>query len=148
MKVILLKDVKKVGKANEIVEVSDGYARNFLFRQKLAVAVTDQSMDILKQQQAEEASQQATIKAEAEATKVKMETLVLEFKLKVGENQKVFGSVSTKQISDELLKLHDIKVDKRKIHSDALSELGVFHIDVELHKEVHAKLKVALKAQE
>ncbi len=148
MKVILLKDVKKVGKANEIVEVSDGYARNFLFRQKLAVAVTDQSMDILKQQKAEEASQQATIKAEAEATKVKMETLVLEFKLKVGENQKVFGSVSTKQISDELLKLHDIKVDKRKIHSDALSELGVFHIDVELHKEVHAKLKVALKAQE
>ena len=148
MKVILLKDVKKVGKANEIVEVSDGYARNFLFRRNLAVPVTEQSLDILKQQEQDAATQQAKIKAEAEATKVKMETIELTFKLNVGENQKVFGSVSTKQISDALLKQHDIKVDKRKIKSDPLVELGVYHVDVELHKAVHAKLNVQIKAQE
>jgi len=148
MKVILLKDVKNVGKANEVVEVSDGYARNFLFRQKLAVQLTEKSKDVLSQQKEEEALVQQEVKEKAIELKEKIKQLTLVFKLKTGDQGRVFGSISTKQISDELLKKHDIKVDKRKIKSDALGELGVFNIDIELHKEVTATLKVHIKEQE
>jgi large subunit ribosomal protein L9 len=148
MKVILLKDVKKVGKANEVVEVSDGYARNFLFRQKLAVQVSDKSMDVLNQQKEEVKQQQEEVIQESKKLKEKIESLTLHFTLKVGSNNRVFGSVSTKQIADVLEKVHKIKVDKRKIKSEALSELGTFKLEIELHKEVTATCKVIIKEQE
>jgi|SRR5690554_4209826 len=148
MKVILLKDVKKVGKANEVVEVSDGYARNFLFRQKLAVQVSDKSMDVLNQQKEEVKQQQEEVIQESKKLKEKIESLTLHFTLKVGSNNRVFGSVSTKQITDVLEKVHKIKVDKRKIKSEALSELGTFKLEIELHKEVTATCKVIIKEQE
>lgn len=148
MKVILLKDVKKVGKANEVVEVSDGYARNFLFRQKLAVQMSEKSLDVLNQQKEEVALHQQEIKEESLQVKEKIENIVLEFTLKTGSEGRVFGSVSTKQIADELEKKHNIKIDKRKIKSEALSELGAFNIEIELHKEVKATCKVIIKEQE
>lgn len=148
MKVILLKDVNKVGKANEVVDVSDGYARNFLFRQKLAVQVTDKSMDVLNQQKEEKNVQKQEIKQESMKIKEQIEALTLEFTLKTGANNKVFGSISTKQIGNELEKKHNIKVDKRKINSQALSELGTFNVKIELHKEVIATCKVIIKEQE
>lgn len=142
MKVILLKDVKKVGKANEVVEVSDGYARNFLFRGKLAVPFTDKSKVVLEQHQELKAIKNEEIKEEAIALKEKIEALTLEFSLKLGTNDRVFGSVSTKQIADKLNKKHDIKIDKRKIQSDALSGLGYFKIKTNLHKDVEATITV------
>lgn len=148
MKVILLKDVKKVGKANEVVDVSDGYARNFLFRQKLAVQVSEKSMDVLNQQKEDVALQKQEIKEESLEVKEKIEKLKLEFALKTGSKNRVFGSISTKQIADELEKKHNIKIDKRKIKSDALSELGTFNVEIELHKEVKATCKVIIKEQE
>lgn len=148
MKVILLKDVKKVGKANEVVEVSDGYARNFLFRQKLAVQVSEKSMDVLNQQKEEVALHQQEVKEESLQVKEKIEKITLEFTLKTGSEGRVFGSISTKQIADELEKKHNIKIDKRKIKSEALGELGTFNIEIELHKEVKATCKVIIKEQE
>lgn len=142
MKVILIKDVKKVGKANEVVEVSDGYARNFLFRGKLAVPYTDKSKDVLQQQKELEAIHQDEIKEEAIALKEKIEAITLEFSLKKGTNDRVFGSVSTKQVADELNKKHKIKIDKRKIQSDALSGLGYFKLTASIHKDVDAIITV------
>ena len=147
MKVILLNDVKKVGKAGEIVDVSDGYARNFLFRQKLAVPLTDKSKDVLNQQKQIDAKEQENIKEEAQKLKGKIEEITLVFNLKKGANDKVFGSISTKQISDELEKKYNIKVDKRKIKSSALSELGVFKITISLHKDVDAVATIHIKEQ-
>ncbi len=148
MKVILLKDVKKVGKANEVVDVSDGYARNFLFRQKLAVQVSEKSMDVLNQQKEDVALQKQEIKQESLEVKEKIEELMLDFTLKTGSKNRVFGSISTKQIADELEKKHNIKIDKRKIKSEVLSELGTFNVEIELHKEVKATCKVIIKEQE
>lgn len=148
MKVILLKDVKKVGKANEVVDVSDGYARNFLFRQKLAVQVSEKSLDVLNQQKEEVALHQQEVKEESLQVKDKIEKITLEFTLKTGSEGRVFGSISTKQIADELEKKHNIKIDKRKIKSEALGELGTFNIEIELHKEVKATCKVIIKEQE
>jgi len=142
MKVILLKDVKNVGKANQIVDVSDGYARNFLFRQKLAVPYTDKSKDVLEQHHELEAIQQEEIKQEAIALKEEIEAITLEFSLKKGSDERVFGSISTKQIADEFTKKYNIKIDKRKIQSDALSGLGYFKITISLHKDVDATITV------
>jgi large subunit ribosomal protein L9 len=147
MKVILLNDVKKVGKSGEIVEVSDGYARNFLFRQKLAVPLTDKSQDVLNQQKQVDAKEKEDIKEEAQILKNKIEEITLMFYLKKGANEKVFGSISTKQISDEFEKKYNIKVDKRKIKSSALSELGVFKITISLHKDVDAIATIHIKEQ-
>jgi large subunit ribosomal protein L9 len=147
MKVILLNDVKNVGKSGDVVEVSDGYARNFLFRQKLAVPLTDKSKDVLNQQKEVDAKEKENIKEEALKLKNKIEELTLEFNLKKGANEKVFGSISTKQISDELEKKYAIKVDKRKIKSSALSELGVFKITISLHKDVDAVATIHIKEQ-
>ena len=122
----MLSDVKKVGKKGEIVEVSDGYAKNFLLRQKLAVQVTKGSMQTLDEQnrQAELAEQEK--EKQAEAIKAKLETIVLEFQVKSGKDGRVFGSVSTKQIVEQLAKKHNIRVEKRKIiDSETITSLGL-----------------------
>ena len=114
MKVILLKDVKKLGKRDDIVEVADGYARNFLFPGKLAVAASDKGKEILAHQQEAHAQEIKKEKEKAQALAKKLESIRLEFKVKVGDNGRVFGSVSTKQVEEVLSKEHGIKVDKRK----------------------------------
>ncbi|MEE0830740.1 MAG: 50S ribosomal protein L9 [Longicatena sp.] len=135
MKVIMLSDVKKVGKKGEIVDVSDGYAKNFLFRQKLAVQLTKGSMQTLDEQnrQAELAEQEK--EKQAEATKAKLETIVLEFQVKSGKDGRVFGSVSTKQIVEQLAKKHNIRVEKRKIiDSETITSLGYTNVKIDLYK--------------
>lgn len=135
MKVIMLSDVKKVGKKGEIVDVSDGYAKNFLFRQKLAVQLTKGSMQTLDEQnrQAELAEQEK--EKQAEAIKAKLETIVLEFQVKSGKDGRVFGSVSTKQIVEQLVKKHDIRVEKRKIiDSETITSLGYTNVKIDLYK--------------
>lgn len=135
MKVIMLSDVKKVGKKGEIVDVSDGYAKNFLFRQKLAVQLTKGSMQTLDEQnrQAELAEQEK--EKQAEALKVKLETIVLEFQVKSGKDGRVFGSVSTKQIVEQLAKKHNIRVEKRKIiDSETITSLGYTNVKIDLYK--------------
>lgn len=144
MKVILLADVKKVGKKGEIKEVSDGYARNFLIARNLAVAASNDSMKVLAKQNADEAARQAELKAEAEALKAKLAEMTLEFKVN-SKNGVVFNSVSTKQIQ-EALKQKGITIDKRKIiDNQPITSLGYSNIKIELYKGVIGTIKVLLK---
>ena len=144
MKVILLSDVKKVGKKGEMVEVSDGYARNFLIRQKLAVAATETSRQILNEQKAKEAEKEAELEAQANEIKKKLENITLEFKVKTGEVGRVFGSVSSKQICEELQKKYQIHVDKRKfLDNESINSCGVTYVKVDLYRnKVIGQIKV------
>ena len=118
MKVILLSDVKKLGKKGDIVEVSDGYGRNFLLNKNLAVMATKKSME-----------------ADAEDLKKQLAKITLEFHVKTGEGGRVFGSVSTKQIVAQLHETYGIHVDKRKvIDNDAITSLGYTDVKVDLYR--------------
>lgn len=144
MKVILKQDVKKVGKRGEIVEVSDGYGRNYLIARGLAVPQTKKSMEILDEQKAEEAREEAKRVEEAKETAVRMEKMMLTFTVKAGAEGRVFGSVSTKQITEALTK-QGIRIDKRKILDTApIQTLGITQVRIELHKNVIGTIRVKL----
>jgi len=143
MKVILLKDVAKVGKKGEIKEVADGYARNFLIARGLAVQESNSSKKILDKQNEEAAEKDAENRVEANKVKEQMAKLTLEFKVKAS-NGRVSGSVSGKQIEEELKK-KGINIDKRKIKdSEPLNTLGVYNVKVELYKDIIGIIKVKL----
>ena len=145
MKVILSKDVKKLGKKDEIIDVADGYARNYLIPNKIAVEASVTGRSILKSQKNEEAKKREEEKEEAIKVKEIIDNLTLEFPVKTGENGRVFGSVSTKQIEDYLKKEHDIIVDKRKFKPNkSLTNLGLNRIKITLFPKVVAELKVRL----
>ena len=148
MKVILLKDVKKVGKKDQTVEVSDGYAKNFLFPQKLAVPLTKTSTQILANQK--EAERQEFEKNQAFAREIakKLENLTLEFSLKSGSNGHCFGCVSPKQIEEKLLAEYNIQIDKRKfVDKVALDSFGIYRLKIELFKGVIGEVKVHIKEE-
>ena len=137
MKVIFLKDLKKQGKKNEIKDVSDGYATNYLIKNGYAVKYTKSSSDRLD--------------AEITQNKIneenKLEKEVISFTVSTGKDGKVFGSISSKQIYEELNK-RGYKVDKKQIViTDSLSSIGMFYVDVVLHKKVICKLGVELKSK-
>lgn len=144
MKVILLKDVKKQGKKDDVIEVSDGYAQNFLIKNGLAIKYTDGSKKRLENQlETREQEEQALIK-EQQKVKEKLEKIELKFKVKTGNQGKVFGSISSKQIAEELAK-KDFKIDKKTIEiNNSIDSLGTHIIYVNLHKKVKAKLNVNL----
>lgn len=143
MKVILLKDVKKQGKSGEIINVKDGYG-TYLINNKLAVLETKGSKKVLDEQNKAAQAEASKILKECKELKSKLEKMTLEFKVKTGKNDQVFGTISTKQIADELKK-KGIDVDKRKIRLDVpVNTLGVTEVSVLLHKEVEAKLKIRL----
>lgn len=144
MKVIFLKDVKKQGKKNEIKEVSDGYATNYLIKKGYAVRYTKKSSEILDGQMENDRLQDEERTKKAKEVKEKLEKESVTFNVSTGKDGKVFGSVSTKQICEELNK-RGYSIDKRMINmKESLSTLGNFYIDIELYKKVVAKLKVEL----
>ena len=148
MKVILKSDVKKVGKKGEVVEVSDGYGRNFLIARGLAVPETKRSMEILSAQKAEEAAEEAKREEEAKQLAAKMEKMILNFTVKTGVEGRVFGYVSTKQITEALAK-QVIRIDKRKILDTApIQTLGITNVRIELHKNVIGTIRVKLFGSE
>ena len=148
MRVILKQDVKKVGKKGQIVDVSDGYARNYLIARGLAVAETKASLHILGEQKKAEAAEEAKREAAAREIAAQLENMTLDFHVRSGVEGKVFGSVSTKQIAQELLK-KGITIDKKKIlDTDPIQSLGVTDVRVELHKNVIGTIKVKLIGSE
>ena len=148
MKVILLADVKKLGKKDQTIEVSDGYAVNFLFPRKLAVQVTKKSVEVLENQQEQRRENDAKMKADAQELAKKLDTLTLTFKVKTGIGGKLFGAVSLKQVAEELSKQFGINIDKRKfVDKGPLDQLGFHHLGVELYKGVFGKVHVHLEEE-
>ena len=146
MKVILTQDVKKVGKKGEIVNVADGYGQNFLIKNHLAVLATAHGKEIVAQNKENERLQDLENKKNAEELKKVLEGIVLEFYLSSGKDGRTFGSVSTKMVCEELLKKHDIKVDKRKfIDARPIQALGYTNLKIELYKGVVATIRVHLQ---
>ncbi len=143
MKVIMLSDVKKVGKKGEVVEVADGYARNFLIARKLAVVASDTGVKVLQKQKADEDARQEELRKEAIALKSALEGEEFVFKVN-SKNGKVFNSISTKHLQ-EALKKQGYTIDKRKIiDNEPLTSLGYNHVRIELYKDVIATIKVKL----
>lgn len=137
MKVILLSDVKKVGKKGEIVEVSIGYANNFLFPKKLAVMFTPRGEEILAEEVEDKRLKEESKKEAANELAKQLEKITLEFKAKVGKDGKMFGTISPKQIEDELNNKHAITIDKRKfVDKITIDRLGHYKLRNELHKGV------------
>ena len=143
MKVILLKDVKKLGKKDQTVDVSDGYANNYLFPNKLAVQLTKGSSQVLANQKEEERLLFEKNQAEARSISEKLQQIVLEFKLKSGNNGKCFGNVSLKQVEENLLSTHGIQIDKRKfLDKGPLDSFGMYKLRIELFKGVIGTINV------
>ena len=143
MKVILLSDVKKVGKKGEIKEVADGYARNYLISRGLAVVASEGANKVLAKQNKEKEKQEQIAKQEAIKLKEELSKLELDFRVKAKEGR-VSGSVSTKEIAEELKK-KGIEIDKRKIvDNEPITSLGYSNIKIELYKGVIGIIKVKL----
>lgn len=144
MKIILIKDVKKQGKSGEILEVKDGYG-TFLINKGDAVLATSNSVDRLDRENKEKEVKEKNLIKECEVLKKKLENLKISFKVKTGEQDRVFGSVSAKQIVEEL-KNKGYNIDKKQVKiSNIISTLGFHNVDIELHKKVVATIKIELK---
>lgn len=147
MEVILLQDVKTLGKKGDIVKVNDGYARNYLFPKKLGIEATKQNLYELNQQKAAEEKRQKEILEEAKNLAKKLEELKVKVSIKAGEGGKTFGSVSSKEISGALKEQHGIDIDKKKlVLADPIKHAGTFTVPVKLHPQVTAQLKVTVEA--
>jgi large subunit ribosomal protein L9 len=146
MKVIFLKDVKGQGKKGEVKNVSDGYAQNFLIKQGLAVEANQTAVSTLNAQKKKEERRAVEELEEAKKLKEQIEKITVELSAKSGEGGRLFGSITTKQISDELQKKFNLKIDKRKMElNDAIRTLGHTKVPVKLHSEVTASLNVHVK---
>ena len=143
MKVILLEDVKSLGKKGEIVNVSDGYARNMILPKKLGLEATPKNLNDLKLQKANEAKVAAEQLAEAKALAAKIDELSVTVSIKAGEGGRAFGSVSTKEIAKAAADQLKLDIDKKKmVLQDPIKSIGTFEVPIKLHKEVTAKLRV------
>ena len=143
MKVILLKDVKNVGKKDQVVEVSDGYANNYLIKNRLAVMYSNKSREILEKQQENARIEEQKKEARAKEVANELKNITLEFALSAGKDNRVFGSISYKQVEEELKSKHNIVVDKRKILSnEKLDVLGFHTLKIELYKGVIGEIRV------
>ncbi|MCA0988789.1 50S ribosomal protein L9 [Guptibacillus algicola] len=147
MKVIFLEDVKGKGKKGEVKNVADGYARNHLLKNNLAVEANNANMKQLKAKQRSDEKKAQEELEKAKALKGTIESLEVEISTKSGEDGRLFGSITSKNIAEEL-KNHDIKVDKRKIELDEpIRSLGYTNVPIKLHQDVTAKVKVHVVEQ-
>jgi len=145
MKVLLLNDVKGQGKKGEVINVSDGYARNFLFPKKLACEVDAAVLNDIKNKEEARKRREALEKQAAQETAKNFESIVVKIYATAGADNKFFGSVTNKEIAEELQKQFGIEVDKRKIVlADALKTFGTHTVDVKLHPEISGKLNVLI----
>ena len=143
MKVVLLQDVKGQGKKDELINVSDGYARNFLFPKKLAVEADAKILNDIKNKEAARLRKIELEKAAARETAEKLQAPVVKIKIQQGNDGKFYGSVTTKDIAEGLLAQHKIEIDKRKIvMSSPIKAYGSYSVDVKLYPEIAGKINV------
>ncbi len=146
MKVILLQDLKGTGKKGEIVNVSDGYARNYLFPRKLAEEATEKNLKKWKQKQKDEERKRQQEITEANKMVEKLKDITLVIKAKSGESGKLFGSLTNKEIAEELDKQYNIKLDRKKIVlPEPIKQLGEMELEVKVYAEISGKLKVRVE---
>ncbi|MBU5594464.1 50S ribosomal protein L9 [Amphibacillus sp. MSJ-3] len=143
MKVIFIKDVKGKGKKGEVKNVSEGYARNYLLKNNLAIEATKGNLKGLEAQKKKEERKEQELVEEAKQLKEKLTKIEVKVKTKAGDNGRLFGSITSKNVAEELEKSHQIKIDKRKIELDQpIRSLGYTNIPVKLHPEVTGEIKV------
>lgn len=146
MNVILLEDVKSLGKKGEVVNVNDGYARNLLFKKNLGIEATKQNLNDLKLQKQNNDKLEAERLEEAKKLAKELEEKEVVLAIKTGSDGRVFGSVSTKEIAEAAKEQLGYELDKKKMHlKDAIKSIGTFHVPVKLHPKVTVELKVVVK---
>ena len=148
MKVILKDNIKGVGKKNEVINASDGYARNFLFPKNLAVEATPENMQKLNSQNQAKQYRKDQEKEQAQEIAKKLEKITVEIKVQAGENGKIFGSVSSKEVAESLEKQYKIEIDKKKIEiKEPIKVLGTRTIEARLFEGVIGKIKINVVSQ-
>ena len=146
MKVILKADIKGVGKKNEVINASEGYVRNFLFPKNLAVEANAENLSKLQAQKDSTQYKKDLEKEEAKKIAEKMKNIMVRINVKTGENGKIFGGVSTKDIAENLEEQHNIKIDKKKIDlKETIKTLGVHIVDIKLYEGVIGKIKIDVR---
>jgi large subunit ribosomal protein L9 len=147
MKVILQQEVKKLGRKGEIIEVAEGYARNYLLPHKLALPATSDTVNIIKQQKAAEERRTQRQQDEAKLLAAELAKVKVTIPVKTGEGGRMFGSVTAKDIADALTAQHKIDIDKRKIElKDAFKAIGTYTVTVKVHPEVTTQIEVQVIA--
>lgn len=147
MKVILLEDVKNVGKKDQTINASDGYAKNYLIPKKLAVEATEANIRKLDRKKADEAARAEEELAKAKKLCGEIEAKTIDIKVKVGGNGKLFGAVTNKEISAALKEQFDLDIDKKKITVEPIKTVGSSEAAIKLHPQVNAKLKISVSEQ-
>ncbi len=146
MKVILLQDIKNVGKKDEIINSSDGYARNYLFPKKLAVEATKDNLNQLKARQETAKRKKEQEKEEAKQLAEKLKKITLSIQVKAGENGKIFGGVTAKEIAENLKEQQNIEIDKKKIMvKETIKALGNYSVEIKLYEGISANLAVSVR---
>ena len=140
MKVILLQDVKAQGKKGELINVSDGYARNFLFPKKLAIEADKAALADLKNKEEARLYKIEQEKKQAKEVAEKLESLQVRIKASAGADGRFYGAVTSKEVAEQLAKQHGITVDRRKIQMDAIKAFGSYTLEVRLYTEVTGKI--------
>lgn len=148
MKVILLQDIKGVGKKDDVIQASDGYARNFLLPRKMAVEANAENMTKLKGKKDSQNHKKELEKEEAQKIQKKLEKILLKIKVKAGENGKVFGGVTAKEISENLKEQYQIEVDKKKIDlKETIKTIGTQKVSIKLYEGIMGELRVDVLAE-
>lgn len=146
MKIVLLENVKKLGKKDEIIEVSDGYARNVLIPKKLGLPATSENLNNLKLKNKNEEKKEENLRNLAENNKKTLESKKFTVQIKAGANGKTFGSITSKEIAENIAENSSIDVDKKDVLLDeSIKNIGVYDIKVRLHKDIIATVKVEVK---
>jgi large subunit ribosomal protein L9 len=148
MKVVLLQDVKNLGKKEQLVNVSDGYARNYLFPRKLAAEATSGKLKELEEKKNAEMIKKDKEKQAAKELADKLGKLEVNFKVKAGENGKLFGSITSKDVADAIKSQHKTEIDKKKIVlHDAIKALGTYKVEIKVYPEISALINVKVEEQ-
>lgn len=147
MKIILYEDVKALGKKGEVVDVKDGYARNYIIPNNLGVEATKQNLNKLKKQRAADKREQDELLEEAQEFGKKLEDITVNMELKIGEGGRAFGSITTMEIANSVEEQFGFKLDRKKVQLDEpIKAAGDYNVSVRLHPEVTIQIKVKVKA--